>query len=40
VTPDLFEVAYRLSQVPTWLGWVNLTSGLCALSFLAGMRVR
>lgn len=37
---DLFEVAYRLSQVPAWVGWANITGGLCALAFLAGIRLR
>lgn len=32
----VFEAAWHLAQVPTWLGWAMLTGGLCALSWLAG----
>jgi hypothetical protein len=35
---DVFDLVYKLSQLPFWYGWLMITAGACALSFLAGLR--
>jgi hypothetical protein len=34
---DALDAIYRLSQVPTILGWALMTGGIAALTFLAGL---
>jgi len=35
---DVVDAVYRLSQVPTLLGWALMTGGIAALAYLAGLR--